>query len=154
MSVNQAGVDLVKKFEGCRLESYPDPGTGGAPWTVGWGHTVGVNPGMRITQEQADAFLMHDLDMVSRHVEAYAPAANENEHAALVAFAYNVGVAALIRSKLLALFLAGDVETAADQFLRWDIGGGKHLPGLTARRQAERELFLAPVEATEDMICS
>lgn len=152
MEVNEAGVALIKKFEGCRLESYPDPATGKGPWTIGFGHTVGVNPGQKITQHQADIMLLSDLDLLSRHVEAYAPAASQNEHAALCCFAYNVGLNRLAQSNLLRLFLEGDIEGAADKFLQYDIAAGKHMPGLLARRQAERELFLMSDEMTDEEI--
>lgn len=151
VEVNQAGIDLVKQFEGCRLEAYPDPATGGAPWTIGWGHTEGVNPGMKITQHQADVMLQSDLDLIGRHVEAYAPACSSNEHAALCSFAYNLGLNRLAQSGLLAEFIGGDINSAADLFLRYDMAGGKHMPGLQARRQAERALFLTPDTVSDDV---
>ena len=53
MKLSQRGIDLIKQFEGYSSKAYPDPATGGAPWTIGYGTTNGVKPGMIITAEQA-----------------------------------------------------------------------------------------------------
>lgn len=62
--ISARGLDLIKAHEGLRLDAYPDPASGGDPWTIGYGHTQGVEPGQRITQEQADAFLRDDVAWV------------------------------------------------------------------------------------------
>src|SRR5690606_13888069 len=65
--VGPKGVDLIKRFEGCKLTAYPDPGTGGEPWTIGWGTTKidgrPVKAGMKISQDRADALLEEDLQV-------------------------------------------------------------------------------------------
>lgn len=144
-AINDAGVRLVQEFEGCKLEAYPDPGTGGEPWTIGWGSTgPDIGPGTVWTQEEADARFLDDLtkfgDGVDRLVRV---PLTDNQFAALVSFAYNVGLGALAGSTLLRKLNAGDYEGAADQFPRWNKGGGRVLPGLVRRRAAERDLFLS-----------
>lgn len=139
--MNDAGRELIKRFEGCRLEAYQD--TGGV-WTIGYGHTGDVEPGQKITQHQADAILNYDID---RHAEGVAKLVSgltltENQVAALVSFAFNVGVKRFAGSTLLKLLRAGHVQRAAAQFPRWKFDNGRVLPGLVKRREAERQLFL------------
>ena len=102
MNVSQEGIDLIKSFEGCRLKAYPDPGTGGAPWTIGWGATTGVVEGMTCTQEQADQMLADDVAKVAGQVNSLLKIkVNQNQFDALVSFAYNAGAGALAISTLL-----------------------------------------------------
>ena len=61
MELSYDGLELIKHFEGCSLEAYPDPGTGGVPWTIGYGSTVGVSKGMVITQEEAELMLLEEI---------------------------------------------------------------------------------------------
>lgn len=145
MKTNQRGIDLIKSFEGLELKAYPDPGTGGDPWTIGYGHTgPEVKPGLVITSAQAEELLKKDLEKFeSGLMKLLTVEVNENQWAALISFAYNCGLENLKSSTLLRLLNAGDAQGAADQFLRWNKANGKILPGLTRRRQAERELFLA-----------
>ena len=141
MKINQAGLDLIKRFEGCRLTAYLCPA--GVP-TIGWGHTGDVKLGDKITQHQADVILT-DVDLVKfeEGVERLAGdcVASSNEFSALVCFAYNVGLEALAKSTLLKKLKLGERYHAANEFLKWNKAGGKVLPGLVKRRVAERELF-------------
>lgn len=146
MKTSEDGIYLMHKYESCRLTAYPDPATGGAPWTIGWGHTgPDVKPGMTITQEQADAMF---ADRLAREFEPGVmrllgqAKVLQCQFDALVCFAYNVGIAALRESTLLRMLKSGDIEGAADQFLRWDKAAGKRLLGLYRRRVSERALFL------------
>lgn len=143
MLPSQQAVDLVKGFEGCRLTAYPDPGTGGAPWTIGYGHTGGVQPGQKITQDQADAFLVNDLAIaaaaVAQRVEV---PLNQNQFDALTSFVFNIGAGAFHGSTMLRLINQRDFFGAAGQFERWQYAGGQQHPGLLRRRIAERTLFL------------
>lgn len=143
--VSSNGVAFTKSFEGCRLSSYPDPGTGGAPWTCGYGHTgPDVKPGMTVTQAQADAWIAEDLGRSGQAVNALVHVAlTQNQFDALADFVFNVGAGNLRSSTLLRKLNAGDYAGAANQFLLWDKAGGKPLKGLTTRRQAERKLFLS-----------
>ena len=144
MNVSQRGIDLIKSFEGCKLTAYPDPGTGGAPWTIGWGTTRGVRQGMTITQDEADLLLAEDVNTFAAAVNRLVKVPlNQNQFDALTSFAYNVGSSNLGSSTLLRLLNEGDYEGAAGQFGRWVKGGdGGTLPGLVRRRAAEKALFL------------
>ena len=143
--INAAGEALIKSFEGYSLDAYPDPGTGGAPWTIGWGHTgPGIGPGVTITPDQAEGYFCADLLGFENAVSALAPVATDNQFAALVSFAYNCGVANLKGSTLLRLHNAGDYAGAAGQFGLWVHGNGEVLPGLVTRRAAEARLYATP----------
>jgi len=148
-SINQAGLNLIEQFEGCKLQPYYD--VAGIP-TIGIGTTrytdgkAVMMADAAITKEQAYALLKNHVDgdcsAVSGMVRVVV---NDNQFAALVSFAYNVGRGALASSTLLKKLNSGDMKGAADQFLKWDHAGGKVVLGLTRRRQAERALFLHPV---------
>lgn len=142
MITDEKGLELIKQFEGLRLAAYLCPAQ---VWTIGYGHTAGVMQGDVIIEEQADAFLRHDLAAselaVSRRVTA---PLNQNQFDALVSFTFNLGAGNFSRSTLLNKLNVGDYAGAGDEFLRWDRAGGEKLPGLTRRREAERDLFLTP----------
>ena len=94
--------DLIKEFEGCKLEAYPDPGTGGEPITIGVGHTGGIKLGMTITQEQADEYLVSDLNHAASSVNQMVSVdMSQDEFDALCSFAFNLGVGNLKSSTLL-----------------------------------------------------
>lgn len=138
--MNQAGIDLIKKFEGCKLGAYKCPA---GVWTIGYGHTEGVYQDQKITQEQADSMLKSDLEKYEKQVRQLLEVpVTANQISALVSFAYNVGVGNLQKSNLLARLNSCDYLGCADQFPRWNKAGGKVLDGLTKRREAERALFL------------
>jgi len=143
-SIGPRGVALIKQFEGCRLAAYPDPGTGGAPWTIGWGATgSGIVKGTVWTQEQADARLESDLaryavDVVRALDEA---PTTQAQFDALVSFHYNTG--AIASATLMKKHQAGDYAGAITEFARWVHAGGRILPGLVRRRAAEVELYRA-----------
>lgn len=144
MNVGQRGIGLIKSFEGCKLTAYPDPGSkDGKPWTIGWGTTRGVRPGMTITQEEADLLLAEDINSFAAAVNRLVTVPlNQNQFDALTSFAYNVGSSNLGSSTLLRLLNEGDYEGAAGQFGRWVKGAsGEVLPGLVRRRAAEKALF-------------
>lgn len=149
MQTSDKGIALIKGFEGCRLTAYPDPGTGGAPWTIGYGWTLPVDgkpvrPGMTIDQSTADRLLKTGLVSYENDVlKLVKVKLTQNQFDALVSFAYNVGSRALSTSTLLKKLNSGDIKGAADEFLRWNKAGGKEMPGLTKRRKAEREVFLS-----------
>lgn len=138
--INHAGRDLIKKWEGLRLKAYKCPA---GVWTIGYGHTGDVKKGDVITEHQAEAILDVDLDKFERGAENLLDVqVSDNEFAALVSFAFNLGVGALGRSTLLKLVNAGDKVGAGAQFMKWTYAAGKVVPGLVKRRAAERELFL------------
>ena len=143
MMISDAGKDFIKSFESCKLTAYPDPGTGGSPWTCGYGSTFGVTPLSVWTQEYADKrfdaeaarFAQGVLDLVKVPL-------TQNQLDALTSFAFNLGLRNLAGSTLLQDLNAGNYKAAADQILRWNRAAGKVMAGLTRRRVAERELFL------------
>lgn len=146
MKTSQAGVDLIKQFEGLELTAYPDPGTGGEPWTIGYGHTGGVKPGDTVTEAEAEEILRQDLARFEDCVNAYVSVPiTQSEFDALVSFAFNVGCGALKSSTLLRLLNGGDHEAAAQQFPRWNKAAGRVMAGLTRRREAERDLFVKEI---------
>ena len=154
MNINQATVDLVKEFEGFRAKAYKCPA---GVWTIGYGTTaaadVGITPsvGMTISKSDAEKYLHAAL---AKFADQIAPSIttpiNENEFGAFVSLAYNVGSGAFKKSSALRSFNAGDKEGAAKAILLWNKAGGKVLNGLTRRREAERKLFLTPVDGKFD----
>lgn len=142
--IPQAAIDIIKKFEGLRFAAYPDPATGDKPYTVGWGHTGGVFKDTHIDINMAEKLLRIDLESCMKCVlERVTVPLSDNELSALLCFVFNLGPTAFINSTLLRLINENRKQEAADQFLRWDKAAGKVLAGLTARRKAERELFLS-----------
>ncbi|HHB6968712.1 TPA: lysozyme [Klebsiella pneumoniae] len=149
MQISNNGIALIKRFEGCRLTAYPDPGTGGYPWTIGYGWTGKVDgkpikPGMNIDDATADRLLRTGVVSFEQAVsQMLKVSVTQNQYDALVSLAYNIGTRALSTSTLMKKLNAGDVKGAADEFLRWNRSGGKVMAGLTNRRKAEREVFLS-----------
>jgi lysozyme len=141
MKTNQAGLDLIKKFEGLRLKAYQDSVN---VWTIGYGHTgPDVYRGQVISASEAEQLLKDDLIEAEHDVMrlVHVPL-TENQFAALVSFTFNLGGGALKKSTLLRVLNLREYDHAGKQFLVWNRAGGKVLKGLTVRRQAERELFL------------
>ena len=144
--INPLGLELIKEAEGCRLTAYPDPASGGAPWTIGYGHTGSdVSEGMIIPIEVAEAMLISDLARFEDGVsECVTVGVSDNAFSALVSFAYNLGIGRLRGSTLLKMLNAGNVQGAADQFMLWTMPGSSVHAGLLTRRTGERALFLTP----------
>lgn len=151
MKISSNGIRVIQYFESCRLDAYPDPATGGEPWTIGWGHTgPEVKKGLRWTQAQADAQLLKDLERFEREVDGLlAVRPTQGQFDALVSFAYNVGSdidadklpEGLGDSSLLRFFNAQDMRRAQAEFSKWVYANGKPMRGLKRRRAAEAALF-------------
>ena len=143
MNYSKNGLHLTEQFEGCKLTAYPDPATGGDPWTIGYGHTGSdVHPNMTITQQQAEELLMKDVQKASQAVNSKVHTdITQDEFDALVDFVFNVGAGNFAGSTLLKKINEGDMEGAAHEFEKWDMAAGKHMAGLLKRRQAEENLF-------------
>ena len=140
MQPSQACIKLIKSFEGCNLTAYACPA--GKP-TNGVGHTDGVKLGTVITQEQADANLLSDLQTASDAISRYVKVPlTQAQFDSLCSFIFNVGSYAFLGSTLLLKLNGGLYAEAAEEFLRWDHVGKKTLSGLTRRREAERAMFL------------
>lgn len=136
---------LIKEFEGLRLEAYPDPGSGGEPWTLGYGHTKGVTKGDVITKDAAEQFLLDDLTFFEQGVSDLFTDLTCGQYCALVSFAFNVGLGALSRSTLCKRLQAGeDTQTVLSEELpRWVNGANGPMAGLIRRRDAEIEFAAA-----------
>ncbi len=149
MATSDDGIALIQEFEGCVLAAYPDPATGGAPWTIGYGHTHGVAPGDTCSRDQALAWLREDLQWAEAAVNRLVAVPLErHQFDALVSFTFNLGHGALASSTLLKLLNAGRTAEVGPQFLRWNNGPNGPMEGLTRRRAAERALFdSAPIHA-------
>lgn len=144
MSPSENCVSFVARHEGMMLKAYPDPGTGGAPWTIGCGRTTNVHPGDTCTPEQAMEWLREELEVFADQVQSVVTVPlTQNQLDALTSFTYNVGFGNFSKSTLLRLLNAGDYEGAAQQFGRWNKAAGRVLPGLTTRRADEAALFMA-----------
>lgn len=151
--INAAGLNIIKKYEGLRLESYQDSV---GIWTIGYGHTgLGIEEGDTCSEAQANAWLLIDISNAEKIVKnAVTVSINENQRAALVSFCYNVGPGregvkdGLVRLKsggqshLLIYTNQEEFDKAADQFLNWAKAGGVVLSGLMKRRVEERALFM------------
>ena len=140
--INAAGLQILEESEGCKLTAYQDPV---GVWTIGYGDTQNVTPGMTITQSEADQRLRNRLPEFEVGVNGLlARAINSNQFSALVDFAYNLGLEALRESTLLKMVNEGDFAGAANEFGKWVYAGDppQALPGLVERRAKERTLFL------------
>lgn len=140
--INQAGFELIKSFESCVLHVYRD--AVGLP-TIGWGHLIKAGESFTtLTQEEADELFRQDLAIFETAVATLVKVPlTDNQFAALVSLAFNIGTGNFKDSTLLRLLNHGEYQMAADQFGRWNKAKGRVLKGLTRRRAAERALFLS-----------
>lgn len=145
MKVTPEGIKLIKSFEQCRLKAYPDPGTGGKPWTIGWGSTgAHITKDTVWTQQEADDQFVKDLGSCRAMVEKQLKCTlNDNQFSAVISLVYNIGIGNFIGHDLLKYLNAGNIKAAADEFPKWNKAAGKVLAGLTRRRAAEQKLFLS-----------
>jgi len=135
------GLELIKKFEGCKLKSYLCPA--GVP-TIGYGHTYGVKLDRTISVQEAEVLLDHDYQEAEDDVlEVVTVPLTDNQLGALTSFVFNLGKGNFGSSTLLKKINKGDFTGAANEFDRWIFSKGVKLNGLIARRAAEKELFLA-----------
>lgn len=137
-------IDLIKRYEGFRPQAYQDSV---GVWTIGYGTTringQPVTQGMTITQDQALQLAQQEANKLWSQIEQVVKVPiNDNQMNALVDFAYNLGFNALKTSTLMKKLNASDFTGAANEFGRWVYAGGKVLPGLVKRREAEKQLFL------------
>lgn len=137
--INEAGLKLIKSFEGLSLKAYLCPAK---VWTIGYGSTgPHVSAGKIITEAEAEELLREDLERFEAAVAKAAPDATDNQFAAMVSLAFNVGEAGVLKSTVMRKHLAGDHVGAASAFAMWNKAGGRVLPGLTRRRAAEAQLY-------------
>lgn len=175
MRTSEQGKTYIKSWEACVLTAYPDPASklgreclrlglrftdyeripnwksiDGRPWTIAWGKTMDVHPGMVCTQEQADRWFDEEIVEYEDGVNTLVTVPIEqHEFDALVSFSYNVGTdidddtiaEGLGDSTLLKKLNAGDKAGAAAEFPKWNRGPAGPMPGLTTRRNGERKMF-------------
>ena len=139
--MTQQGLDLIKKYEGLRPEAYKCPA---GVWTIGYGHTKGVMPRMKISKEEAERLLKHDVSIVELKVVNTVGKLQACKIDALVSFAFNVGMAAFYRSTLCRKVKANsDDASIRAEFGKWVYAGSKKLPGLVKRRAEEAEMYFS-----------
>ena len=141
MKLSSKGLSLIKEFEGLELEAYLC--AAGVP-TIGYGSTANVVLNTTITEAEAEELLRQDVATFEECVNDFVDVdLTQSEFDALVCFSFNVGCNAFMNSTLLRLINQGNKEAAAQQFSRWNRAGKKVLAGLTRRREAEKQLFMA-----------
>lgn len=140
MKISQKGLELIKKFESCKLHAYRD--SVGVP-TIGWGHTNGVRMGMAVSQEQADKYLLEDITSVERTLNSMGINFKQQQFDALCSWVFNLGSGRLKSSTMYKFIVAkrSDVEIT-DQLIKWHYAGNKPLLGLKRRRVAEANMWL------------
>ena len=139
MRTGDEGVALIRHFEGCRLKAYKCPAN---VWTIGYGHTRGVLPHDEIDQEQAEAFLIEDLEEFEGYVTSLVEIdLEQHQFDALVSWTFNLGPTNLKESTLLNRINYGPVSDVPFQIQRWTRAGGQVLQGLVKRRKAEALLW-------------
>lgn len=157
LQLGPKGTKLIQGFEACakkrpdgRFEAYPDPGSGGAPWTIGWGATGrGVKRGLVWTQQQCDERFAQDVEKFVAEVNAAIAGAptTQNQFDALVSFHFNTG--AIGKATLTELHRAGNYGAVAGdghditpgEFGKWVWASGRRMTGLIRRRAAEAALY-------------
>ena len=139
---NQAGVDLIKQFEGFVNHAYKCPA---GVWTIGYGHTKGVYDGQHVDESAAQDLLRQDLaDAEGAVCRLVTVDLNDNQFAALVSFVFNVGTGNFAKSSVLTSVNAEDHDEVPYNLAKWNKAGGKVLSGLTRRREAEGKLWSTP----------
>ena len=145
MKVSNDCISLIKQFEGCKLTAYKCPA---GVWTIGYGHTAGVKEGMKISQAQAELYLLDDLQKYADRVNKYDPKYSwkQNEFDALVSFCYNIGNIDQLTAK--GTHTKATIATNMLNFNKAKDKTGKLvvLNGLVRRRKAEHALFTQTVK--------
>ncbi|MEO0624068.1 MAG: lysozyme [Pseudomonadota bacterium] len=140
MKTSKDGLDLIKRYEGLRLEAYKCDGD---VWTIGYGHTKGVKPGDVITEEQADAYLREDVRQAEGAVNRLTyRGLRQSQFDALVSFVFNLGTGNFSRSTLRKKVNAGEHARVVQELGKWVLAGGAPSFGLARRRAAEAVLYL------------
>jgi len=141
MKTSQSGLDFIADHEGLELVAYPDPGSGGEPWTIGVGHTGGVKPGDTCTKHEALQWLAEDVETAERAVLRMVDVPlSQNQFDALLSFLYNVG-SIKSNSGLDKALREGKPKVVAANIQRYVFAGGQKLAGLVKRRNYEAMLF-------------
>jgi lysozyme len=140
--VSAKGRRLIEQWEGRELEAYPDPATGGEPWTIGVGHTGGVKKGDTITEAECDALFDEDLEEHDINPLLGDAPTSQDQFDAMTALAFNIGLTRFANSTVLKRHKMQNHLGAANAFLLWHYAAGKPMKGLMRRREAERKLYM------------
>ena len=148
MYISKLAFEKIKEFEGCKLQAYQDAA---GVWTIGYGHTYGVRPGDRISQQWADMLLRADIENVGRQLmELGDPQAGQWTQAqfdAVAMFVFNLGIGRwrtpTLRKAVMTHRPEADIRR---EWMRWVYAGGKRLAGLVKRRKWELERFFEKSE--------
>ena len=139
MKISEDGLELIKKFEGCETTAYQDSV---GVWTIGFGHTKGVEEGQTCSIEDAESMLAEEMDEYEGYINNMVKVElQQHEFDALVAWVYNLGPTNLGESTMLKVLNGGQFDRVPDEMNRWTRAGGKILEGLVRRRQAESLMF-------------
>ena len=139
MNYSKSGLKLTESFEGIRYAAYQDSG---GVYTIGYGHTHGVTPGMTCDQATAEAWLAEDVHWAEHAVNAFVKVPlTQPEFDACVDFCFNCGTGTFQRSDVLRLLNTGQYHAAASALEEYDHAGGQVLAGLLRRRKAEEALL-------------
>ena len=139
MKISKDGLELIKKFEGCETTAYQDSV---GVWTIGFGHTKGVEEGQTCSIEDAESMLADEMDEYEGYINNMVKVdLQQHEFDALVAWVYNLGPTNLGESTMLKVLNGGQFERVPDEMNRWTRAGGEILEGLVRRRQAESLMF-------------
>lgn len=140
MKTSLNGINFIKRLEGLRLESYQ---CDAEQWTIGYGHTIGVTPGLIITRDEADYYLHQDIERCERAINRYDLKLKQHEFDALVSFIFNIGIGAFMTSTLLMhLLMNYSNDQIVKQLGRWIFVNGQVNEGLKNRRKSEIQVYL------------
>ena len=139
MKISEDGLELIKKFEVCETSAYQDSV---GVWTIGFGHTKGVEEGQTCSIEDAESMLADEMDEYEGYINNMVKVdLQQHEFDALVAWVYNLGPTNLGESTMLKVLNGGQFDRVPDEMNRWTRAGGEILEGLVRRRQAESLMF-------------
>jgi len=139
MKISEDGLELIKKFEGCETSAYQDSV---GVWTIGFGHTKGVEEGQTCSIEDAELMLTDEMDEYEGYINNMVKVdLQQHEFDSLVAWVYNLGPTNLNESTMLKVLNGGQFDRVPDEMNRWTRAGGEILEGLVRRRQAESLMF-------------
>jgi len=139
MKISEDGLELIKKFEGCETSAYQDSV---GVWTIGFGHTKGVEEGQTCSIEDAESMLADEMDEYEGYINNMVKVdLQQHEFDSLVAWVYNLGPTNLSESTMLKVLNGGQFDRVPDEMNRWTRAGGEILEGLVRRRQAESLMF-------------
>lgn len=141
MKASVDAYELIKQFEGLRLEAYLCPA---GIWTIGYGHTSGVSPNSFITIQEADEYLHRDVAAIEMQLNKLNLSLRQCQWDAIVSFVFNVRIGNFKASTLLAkIRINPDDNSIIDEFLRWVYANGKVMRGLQKRRLTEMKLYFS-----------